>query len=153
MKREEIERIITEEVETIIAGTPLELVDVEYVREKNWYLRVFLDKEGGIDLEDCQSVSEKLSKILDIKDPIIDNYLLEVSSPGLDRILKKDSDFIRYEGRMVDIHFFKAHKNTKLLVAELGKKQDDGTLIVRVDGMEEILNSKEISQIRLHIDF
>ena len=54
---------------------------------------------------------------------------------------------------MVDIHFFKAHKNTKLLVAELGKKQDDGTLIVRVDGMEEILNSKEISQIRLHIDF
>ena len=95
MRREHIEDLIAQEVEQIIAGTALELVDVEYVREKNWYLRVFIDKDGGVDLEDCQRVSEKLSKVLDEKDPIQDNYLLEVSSPGLDRILKKDKDFIR----------------------------------------------------------
>ena len=92
MRREHIEDLIAKEVEQIIEGTGLELVDVEYVRERNWYLRVFIDKEGGVDLEDCQAVSEKLSKVLDEKDPISDNYLLEVSSPGLDRILKKDKD-------------------------------------------------------------
>ena len=84
MRREHIEDLIAKEVEQIIEGTGLELVDVEYVRERNWYLRVFIDKEGGVDLEDCQAVSEKLSKVLDEKDPISDNYLLEVSSPGLD---------------------------------------------------------------------
>ena len=106
MGREHIEDLVAKEVEKIIAGSDLELVDVEYVRERNWYLRVFIDKKGGVDLEDCQSVSEKLSKVLDEKDPIGDNYLLEVSSPGLDRVLKKEKDFIRYQGRTVDIHFF-----------------------------------------------
>ena len=112
MKREHIETMISQEVERIISGTALELVDVEYVREKNWYLRVFIDKEGGVDLEDCQAVSEKLSKVLDEKDPIQENYLLEVSSPGLDRILKKDKDFVRYAGRTVDIHFSSPTKKT-----------------------------------------
>lgn len=153
MRREHIEDLIAQEVEQIIAGTALELVDVEYVREKNWYLRVFIDKDGGVDLEDCQHVSEKLSKVLDEKDPIQDNYLLEVSSPGLDRILKKDKDFIRYAGRTVDIHFFKPYKGTKDLVAELVRKNEDGTVTVRIDEQEETLTLKDISQIRLHIDF
>lgn len=153
MRREHIEDLIAQEVEQIIAGTALELVDVEYVREKNWYLRVFIDKDGGVDLEDCQRVSEKLSKVLDEKDPIQDNYLLEVSSPGLDRILKKDKDFIRYAGRTVDIHFFKPYKGTKDLVAELVRKNEDGTVTVRIDEPEETLTLKDISQIRLHIDF
>ena len=153
MRREHIEDLIAQEVEQIIAGTALELVDVEYVREKNWYLRVFIDKDGGVDLEDCQRVSEKLSKVLDEKDPIQDNYLLEVSSPGLDRILKKDKDFIRYAGRTVDIHFFKPYKGIKDLVAELVRKNEDGTVTVRIDEQEETLTLKDISQIRLHIDF
>ena len=152
MKREHIEDLVSQEVEKIIAPTKLELVDVEYVRERNWYLRVFIDKEGGVNLEDCQSVSEKLSKILDEKDPISDNYLLEVSSPGLDRVLRKEKDFIRYAGRTVDIHFFKPHDGTKLMVAEIVKKE--GTLLtVQKDGKEEQLDMSEISQIRLHIDF
>ena len=152
MKREHIEDLVSQEVEKIIAPTKLELVDVEYVRERNWYLRVFIDKEGGVDLEDCHSVSEKLSKILDEKDPISDNYLLEVSSPGLDRVLRKEKDFIRYAGRTVDIHFFKPHDGTKLMVAEIVKKE--GTLLtVQKDGKEEQLDMSEISQIRLHIDF
>lgn len=152
MKREHIEDLVAQEVEKIIAPTKLELVDVEYVRERNWYLRVFIDKEGGVDLEDCQSVSEKLSKILDEKDPISDNYLLEVSSPGLDRVLRKEKDFVRYAGRTVDIHFFKPHDGTKFMVADIVKKE--GTLLtVQNDGKEEQLDMSEISQIRLHIDF
>ncbi|WP_150824251.1 ribosome maturation factor RimP [Megasphaera sp. DJF_B143] len=152
MRREHIEELVAEEVEKIIAGTALELVDVEYVREWNWYLRVFIDKQGGVDLEDCQAVSEKLSKILDEKDPISDNYLLEVSSPGLDRVLKKEKDFIRYQGRDVDIHFFKPHNGTKLLTAVLKGREGD-VLTVSHDETEETLDMKDISQIRLHIDF
>lgn len=152
MRREHIEELVAEEVEKIIAGTALELVDVEYVRERNWYLRVFIDKQGGVDLEDCQAVSEKLSKILDEKDPISDNYLLEVSSPGLDRVLKKEKDFIRYRGRDVDIHFFKPHNGTKLLTAVLKGREGD-VLTVSHDETEETLDMKDISQIRLHIDF
>ena len=71
MRREHIEELVAEEVEKIIAGTALELVDVEYVRERNWYLRVFIDKQGDVDLEDCQAVSEKLSKILMKKIPSV----------------------------------------------------------------------------------
>ena len=152
MRREHIEELVAEEFEKIIAGTALELVDVEYVRERNWYLRVFIDKQGGVDLEDCQAVSEKLSKILDEKDPISDNYLLEVSSPGLDRVLKKEKDFIRYQGRDVDIHFFKPHNGTKLLTAVLKGREGD-VLTVSHDETEETLDMKDISQIRLHIDF
>lgn len=152
MRREHIEELVAAEVEKIIAGTALELVDVEYVRERNWYLRVFIDKQGGVDLEDCQAVSEKLSKILDEKDPISDNYLLEVSSPGLDRVLKKAKDFVRYQGRDVDIHFFKPHNGTKLLTAVL-KGRDGDVLTVSHDETEETLDMKDISQIRLHIDF
>ncbi len=153
MRREHIEDLIAKEVETIIAGSDIELVDVEYVRERDWYLRVFIDKEGGVDLEDCQAVSEKLSQVLDEKDPIRENYLLEVSSPGLDRILRKDKDFIRYAGRSVDIHFFKAWNGVKDVTAELVKKTADDKLVVLIDGEEHEIDRKEISQVRLHIDF
>lgn len=153
MKREHIEELISKEVEQIIEGTGIELVDVEYVRERNWYLRVFIDKEGGVDLEDCQSVSEKLSKVLDEKDPIQDNYMLEVSSPGLDRVLKKDKDFVRYAGRDVDIHFFKPYEGKKDMVATLEGKDENGMITVVIDGQKVVLDMKTISQIRLHIDF
>ena len=81
---EKVEQIVME----LLKGTALELVDVEYVKEGNWYLRVFIDKEGGIEIDDCQQLSEKLEEILDEKNMIKDSYVLEVSSPGLDRVLK-----------------------------------------------------------------
>ena len=87
MKRDAVEELVSTIVEAIIADTDMELVDVEYVRERDWYLRVYLDKPGGIDLDDCQLVSQQLSQKLDEEDPITDNYMLEVSSPGLDRAL------------------------------------------------------------------
>ena len=90
MKREAVEEFVSSVVEGVIAGTNLELVYVDYVRERDWYLRVYLYIPCGVDLDDCQMVSEKLSAALDEKDPIAENYLLEVSSPGLDRVLKKD---------------------------------------------------------------
>ncbi len=153
MKREDIENVVAEEVEKLLEGTAIELVDVEYVRERDWYLRVFLDKEGGIDLDDCQEISEKLSAWLDKNDPIRENYLLEVSSPGLDRVLKKDKDFIRYKGRQVDVKFFKPVNGTKMVVGELVEKTADQKLVLKENGEQTVYDMTDISQIRLHLDF
>src|SRR5699024_2996586 len=87
--RKSIEATIEEIVQPIVDSKNFEIVDIEYVKEAGeYYLRVYLDKEGGISLSDCELVSRELSEILDQKDPIKDNYFLEVSSPGLDRPLK-----------------------------------------------------------------
>ena len=81
-----------------------DLVDLEYVKENaEWYLRVFIDRRGGIGIDDCERFSKEFSKILDREDFIAQSYILEISSPGLDRPLKTESDFLRYEGEAVDV--------------------------------------------------
>lgn len=86
-----------------------ELVDVEYVKEAgNWYLRAYIDKEGGFTVDDCETVSRRLSDWLDKEDFIEDSYILEVSSPGLGRPLKKEKDFVRNKGKEVDIKLYRA---------------------------------------------
>lgn len=152
MKREAVEEFVSSVVEKVIAGTELELVDVDYVRERDWYLRVYLDKPGGVDLDDCQMVSEKLSAALDDKDPITENYLLEVSSPGLDRVLKKDKDFIRYNGRDVDIQLFKPIGGLKQYTGTLQGFNDD-TIEFLINGESMTFERSSIAQIRLHLDF
>lgn len=152
MKREAVEEFVSSVVEKVIAGTELELVDVDYVRERDWYLRVYLDKPGGVDLDDCQMVSEKLSAALDEKDPITENYLLEVSSPGLDRVLKKDKDFIRYNGRDVDIQLFKPISGLKQYTGTLQGFNDD-TIEFLINGESMTFERSSIAQIRLHLDF
>lgn len=106
MQSAEIEKLVSGMAEEILQGTDISLVDVEYVREKDWYLRIYIDKPGGIEIDDCQMVSEKLTEILDARDPIRDKYYLEVSSPGIDRPLKKDKDFESFYGKKVDIIIF-----------------------------------------------
>ena len=152
MKRDAVEEFVSGVVESIIESTELELVDVEYVHEREWYLRVFLDKEGGIDLDDCQMVSEQLSQVLDEKDPIKENYLLEVSSPGLDRVLKKDKDFVRYHGRDVDIQLFKPIDGKKQYTGALQGFSEDA---ITIQVQEETISIERaaIAQIRLHLDF
>ena len=152
MKREAVEEFVSSVVEGIIAGTEMELVDVDYIRERDWYLRVYLDKPGGVDLDDCQMVSEKLSAVLDEKDPITENYLLEVSSPGLDRVLKKDKDLIRYNGRDVDIQLFKPINGSKQFTGTL-EGFTDTTIDFTINGESMTFERSAIAQIRLHLDF
>ena len=98
-KREIYEAKAEELIMPIVEANHFELVDVEYVKEAgNWYLRIYIDKEGGININDCELVSRAFSDILDKEDPIEDAYILEVSSPGLGRPLKKDKDFQRNLG-------------------------------------------------------
>ena len=107
MSRANIVQLVEGWVEDIIQGSELELVEVEYVKEPSgWVLRVFLDKPTGVDLEDCRGVSEILDKKLDEEDPIPGSYSLEVSSPGLERPLKKLRDYERFTGRAVLIRTY-----------------------------------------------
>lgn len=110
-KREEYETRTEEILEPIMKENDFELVDVEYVKEAgNWYLRAYIDKEGGITLDDCELVNRAWSDIMDEQDFIPDAYILEVSSPGLGRQLKKDKDFKRSIDEEVDVKFYKAVK-------------------------------------------
>ena len=152
MKREDIETLIEKIVMDKIKDTGLELVDVEYVRERDWFLRVYLDKPGGLEIEDCQMVSEFLTKYLDEKDPIKEKYYLEVSSPGLDRQLKKPKDFIRHRGAKVDVSFFKPLDGKKTITGELGEVSQE-LLELTVNGKVEQLQRNLIAGIRLHLDF
>jgi len=97
----------------ILDGTPYSVYDVEFVKEgPNRYLRVFIDKDGGVGVDDCEFVSRRLEKVLDERDFIKQAYILEVSSPGINRRLKKESDFIRYAGRVVDVKLYKTAERT-----------------------------------------
>jgi ribosome maturation factor RimP len=112
---------VTEELVTpILEEENLELVDIEYTKEgSNWFLRVYIDKEGGVDIEDCGRVSEKLSKKLDEVDPIPGAYFLEVSSPGAERPLKKEKDFERAVGKHVHVTTYEPIYDAKVFEGEL----------------------------------
>ncbi len=145
-------KIIEDAVEVIVSellvGSELELVAVEYVREKDWYLRVFIDKDGGVELDDCQDVSTRLEEILDEKDLIKGSYILEVSSPGLDRELKRDKDYQREMGKAIDVSLFAPLDGFKVVTGEL--KAYDG-ISLTVD--DKVIPMDKVAQVRLHIDF
>lgn len=165
--REEYELRTEQLIMPIIEANQFELVDVEYVKEgDNWYLRAYVDKEGGITIDDCEIVSRALSELLDQEDFIPDSYILEVSSPGLGRTLKKDKDFARNIGKEVEIKLYKAIElydekgkavKEKEIFAFL-KSYDKTTVTVALqeDDEEEdflTLSRKEIAVIRLAIHF
>ncbi len=128
--RVNIVELVTDWVEEIVGDTELELVDVEYVKEhQNWILRVFIDKQGGVDLEDCADVSGMLDKKLDEADPIPGAYSLEVSSPGLERPLKKASDYVRFAGRQVQIRTYSGIHGRKRFEGTLEGFENDKVLL------------------------
>ncbi len=135
--------------EKILADTPYELVDVEYVKERDWFLRIYIDKEGGVGLDDCQEVSGMLDEPIDKLNILNDRYILEVSSPGLDRALKKEKDFKRELGKQVDVTLYKAIDGEKNITGALTGYTKD---TITIDETKE-LPLKDIAVVRLHIDF
>lgn len=136
----------------LLADTGIELVDVEYVKERDWYLRVFLDKAGGIEIEDCQWLSDQLEEKLDQLDPIKDSYYLEVSSPGLDRALKKEKDFLRHVGDMVEINTYAPIDGKRVIVGKLTGLVEN-SIQLEVDGLALAIPRDKAAQVRLHLDF
>lgn len=153
-KREVYEQKTEEILLPIIEEYGFELVDVEYVKEGGtWYLRTYIDKEGGISIDDCEKVSHRLSDILDEKDYIDDTYIMEVSSPGLGRPLKKEKDFKRSLGKEVDIRTYRMIDKQKEFTGIL-KDYDKDTVTIELD--DETLKTFEkgdIALIRLAFDF
>lgn len=141
-------------LDPIIREHQFELVDVEWVKEAgNYYLRAYVDKEGGITIDDCELVSRALSDLLDRYDFISENYILEVSSPGLDRPLKKDKDFARSIGKEVELRLFKAVDKKKEFAGVLSAFDKETVTISAEDGSEKTFQRKDISIIRLAFYF
>ena len=151
MAAKNIEEAVEAMAAELLAGQDVvELVDVEYVKEHtDWYLRVYIDKDGGIDIEDCQELSEKLEAVLDEKNTITDSYILEVSSPGIDRVLRKPRDYEREQGKKVDVSLYAPMDGKKELTGVL--TGFDGKAITLDDST--VVELSKAAQIRLHIDF
>ena len=153
-KREEYEQRTEQLLLPIIEEHHFELVDVEYVKEAgNWYLRAYIDKEGGFTVDDCELVSRRLSDLLDEEDFIPDSYILEVSSPGLGRQLKKEKDFVRSIGEEVEVKLYQAVNRQKEFTGIL-ESCDADTLVLSFGGEERMeFRRADIAMVRLALDF
>ena len=153
-KREQYEQKTEELLQPIIDANGFELVDVEYVKEAGtWYLRAYIDKPGGITVDDCEVVSRAFSDILDEKDYIDDTYIFEVSSPGLGRPLKKEKDFARSIGEDVEIRTYRAIDKQKEFVGTLVEYDKETVTIEYEDEERQVFNRADIALIRLALYF
>ena len=147
-RREEYEKKAEALLAPIVEQAGFELVDVEYVKEAgNWYLRGYIDKPGGITVNDCEAVSRIFSDKLDEDDFIEDSYIMEISSPGLDRPLKKDKDFARSMGKEVEIRTYRPIEKQKEFSGRL-TAYDDNSVTIDEDGSLRAFDRKEIARHR-----
>ena len=150
-KRETYETRTEELITPILDRMNFELVDVEYVKEGGtWYLRAYIDKEGGITVNDCEAVAREMNEILDREDFVEDSYVFEVSSPGLGRPLKKEKDYIRSMGKEVEIRTYRAINREKEFYGILSAYDENTVTIKTEDGTEMTF---EKSDIALAFDF
>jgi ribosome maturation factor RimP len=147
-----VEDIVYNLAEPIAQKNNCEVVDVEFKKEgANWFLRVFIDKEDGVTLDDCEAVSKEISDELDRVDPIEQSYYLEVSSPGLDRPLKKEKDFLKFIGHKIEIKLYQAINGTKMLSGTL-EAYNNGNITVRLDEGNIIeIDKEKIALVRLAV--
>ena len=153
-RRDEYESRVEKFLIPIMEENNFELVDVEYVKEAGtWYLRAYIDKEGGFTVDDCEMVSRRLSDWLDKEDFIDDSYILEVSSPGLGRPLKKEKDYVRSMGREVEVRLYKAIDRQKEFTGTLSAYDDKTVTLSMEDGSTQTFEKAGIALIRLAFDF
>ncbi len=153
MSKSRIIEIIEILISPYIQESGMELVDLEFVKEGgNWYLRIFIDKPGGIGIEDCRLISEKIDKLLDDKDPIPQSYILEVSSPGIERPLKKLSDFSRFTGSPAVVSTFAAIEGKKKFTGRITAVQED-SIILDMEGTAQAIPFKQVASARLKAEF
>ncbi|RKD27745.1 ribosome maturation factor RimP [Caminicella sporogenes DSM 14501] len=154
MQKKRVVDIVEELIVPFTEDKNLDLVDIEFVKEgQHRYLRVYLDKEGGLSLDDCQEASEYLSKKLDELDPIKESYFLEVSSPGIDRPLKRDKDFEKYKGELVEVRLYHPMDGQKIFEGKLLGLENNKIIIdIEKKGSISIPRDK-VSLVKLLINF
>ena len=158
-KKEAYEQRTEELITPILERNQFELVDVEYVKEgSEWYLRAYIDKEGGITVNDCTLVAREMNEILDREDYVEGSYIFEVSSPGLGRPLKKEKDYVRAMGKNLEIRTYRAINKEKEFYGIL-KSYDNESVTIEIENIETekaedlTFAKKEIALIRLAFDF
>ncbi len=135
----------------VVEGVGCKLWDVEYVKEAGqWFLRIYIDKEGGVSIDDCEAVSRPLSDLLDQADPIEGSYTFEVSSAGADRALKKPEHFAAFQGAEVEVKLYRPREGRKEFVGLL-KGFEDGNVTLDADGSETVFTKQEIALVRLYL--
>ena len=153
-RREEYESRTEQFLLPVLKEHQFDLVDVEYVKEAgNWYLRAYIDKEGGITVDDCETISRILSDWLDRNDFIEESYILEVSSPGLGRPLKKEKDFARSLGDEVELRLYRPRNRQKDFAGILKAYDRDTVTIETEEGTDEVFARADIALIRLALNF
>ena len=148
---------ITEQVwqfaEPLVQAQGCSVWDVEYVREGGeWFLRLYIDKDGGVDIDDCEAVSHAVDPVLDEKDPIPESYRFEVCSAGLERVLKRPSDFERFLGEPVLVKLYRPKDGRKEFPGVL-KGYKDGDVTISAGGQEITFEKAEVALVRLRVEF
>lgn len=129
----------------------LEIWDVEYVREAGqWFLRVYIDKDGGVGIDDCEALSRALDPVLDEKDPIPDSYVFEVSSAGAERELKRPGDFERYMGSLAEVRLYRPVDGSKSFVGTLAG-YENGNVRLTIAGKDRVFEKSQVAQVRLRV--
>ncbi len=154
MAYSKLEKMIIDMATPIAEDLGCYIYDTEFVKEGTMkYLRIYADKEdGGISIDECERINRKMGEILDEKDPIKENYVLEVSSPGIERKLKTQWHFEKYNGRQIDVGLYKAVDGSKTLSGIL-KAFEDGNLKLETDSGEKTFGLDETTFVKLHFDF
>jgi len=149
----QIQRQVEELAETLVVSEGMELVDLEYRRQgPRWVLRLFIDKEGGVTIDDCANISKELGDLLDVKDIIPQAYVLEVSSPGLNRPLRKKEDFSRFVGRKVQLRLVTPMEGRKKIVGNLVGIENETVIVAAPEG-RCLVTLKDIDRANLVYEF
>ena len=148
---------ITEKVTTlaepVIREAGCSLWDVEYVREAGtYYLRIYVDKEGGVSIDDCVEISHLLDPILDENDPVPESYVFEVSSPGAERELKYPAHFAQYMGSEIQLHTYRPVDGQKIFVGIL-KAYTDGDITITIGNSDKVIAAADVAKVKLHVSF
>ena len=144
---------VTELARPVVEEEGCSLWDVEYLREAGtWYLRIYIDKEGGVSIDDCERISRRLDPILDEADPIPESYVFEVGSAGADRELKRPSDFAQFMDSEIEVKLYKPLDGSKSFVGRLAG-YEEGTVVLDWRGKELRFAPAQIAQVRLYVSF
>jgi ribosome maturation factor RimP len=154
MDKSEIMAKVSQVGQRVIEGMGLELVGIDLERQRGgWFLRFFIDKPGGVTLEDCQSASKQLGVELDVDNTVPDRYTLEISSPGLDRPLRSDEDFHRFTGKLAVIHTFEPILGRRHFVGQLRSLDAGVVTMIDAEGRHWAIPRSAISKARLEVEF
>jgi len=152
MAKVSVSQAVMDLIEPVLMVEGLELVDVEYKKEgKNWVLRIFIDKEGGVTVADCQKVSHLTGDLIEVEETIITPYSLEVSSPGLDRVLKREKDFLKFKGRQIRLHSLSPIDNRRKFTGILADFKDE-TVFLDLDGKLLEIPLRQVGKANLVIE-